>query len=231
VDGDGVRFSFNLRFPGQYYDVETKLHYNYFRDYNPATGRYVQSDPIALSGGLNTYDYVQAAPIGIIDPLGLDGQTAANWAKIMQSVVNDGMYQFWDPHSESRGRLTELLDGRGAPKCNVFVWDALSNGGNPPPLIDGRIPTTADWISGKVQGYHRLPVIEKPKYGDVIVLDGHMGLYAPLPDGSPGTISAATNTDPRQLPNFFEMNKLLHNNWGFREGQQPAIYRCDCDAR
>ncbi len=48
--GLGV-FPFNLRFPGQYYDAETGLHYNYFRDYDPSIGRYVESDPIGLMGG------------------------------------------------------------------------------------------------------------------------------------------------------------------------------------
>ena len=43
-----------LRFPGQYYDQESDKHYNFFRDYNPNTGRYVQSDPIGLFGGVNT---------------------------------------------------------------------------------------------------------------------------------------------------------------------------------
>ena len=43
----------NLRFPGQYYDQETGLHYNYFRTYDPETGRYVESDPIGLGGGLS----------------------------------------------------------------------------------------------------------------------------------------------------------------------------------
>ena len=49
MDGDGNRFVYNLRFPGQYFDQETDLHYNYFRDYDPATGRYVQSDPTGES--------------------------------------------------------------------------------------------------------------------------------------------------------------------------------------
>ena len=46
VDGDGNIFKLNLRFPGQYYDVETGKHYNINRDYDPVTGRYIQSDPI-----------------------------------------------------------------------------------------------------------------------------------------------------------------------------------------
>ncbi len=50
-DADGINYQFNLRYPGQYFDGETGLHYNYFRDYDPGTGRYVQSDPIGLAAG------------------------------------------------------------------------------------------------------------------------------------------------------------------------------------
>jgi uncharacterized protein RhaS with RHS repeats len=49
------------------------IHYNYFRDYNPATGRYVQSDPIGLAGGINTFGYAGGNPVKWNDPLGLRG--------------------------------------------------------------------------------------------------------------------------------------------------------------
>jgi RHS repeat-associated protein len=64
-------FEFALRFAGQYADRETNLAYNYFRDYDSALGRYVESDPIGLDGGLNTYAYVTAAPTSWTDALGL----------------------------------------------------------------------------------------------------------------------------------------------------------------
>jgi len=65
-----------LSFPGQYYDQETGLHYNYFRYYNPQTGRYITPDPIGLEGGINLFAYVNN-PINWTDPEGLasSGQT------------------------------------------------------------------------------------------------------------------------------------------------------------
>jgi RHS repeat-associated protein len=66
-------FDLPLRFGGQEHDAETGLHYNYFRDYDASIGRYVESDPIGLLGGINTYAYVRNTPITNLDMLGLMG--------------------------------------------------------------------------------------------------------------------------------------------------------------
>ena len=63
----------NLRFPGQYYDQETGLHYNYYRYYDPGVGRYDREDPVGLVGGVNLFAYVDNNPINLYDYLGFFG--------------------------------------------------------------------------------------------------------------------------------------------------------------
>jgi len=75
VDGDGSSITLNVRFPGQYYDAESGLHYNYYRTYDPESGRYVTSDPIGLAGGLNTFGYAFQNSLKYFDTLGLDANT------------------------------------------------------------------------------------------------------------------------------------------------------------
>lgn len=81
-------FEFPLRFPGQYADQESNLFYNYFRDYDSAIGRYVESDPIGLQGGINTYAYVDADPLSLVDPNGELGVAGA----IIGDIAGGAMY-------------------------------------------------------------------------------------------------------------------------------------------
>ncbi|OJY97062.1 MAG: hypothetical protein BGP25_12190 [Lysobacterales bacterium 63-13] len=82
-----------LRYPGQYFDAESGLHYNYFRDYEPGTGRYVESDPIGLGGGNSTYAYTRSAPLGRTDHLGLWGSQKTRYIHqwSWQRVAPQGM--------------------------------------------------------------------------------------------------------------------------------------------
>lgn len=87
-DGDGTATTINLRFPGQYYDRESGLHYNWHRYYDPRVGRYISADPIGLDGGLNLYGYVGGNPVNWIDPLGLMEQKPPAGIPGMGSISN-----------------------------------------------------------------------------------------------------------------------------------------------
>lgn len=94
-DGDRQETVINLRFPGQYYDAESGLYYNWNRYYDPATGRYITVDPIGLAGGPNPYQYAESNPLKYIDPTGLLGYSG------MPPGVQGGPGQNTTPSSPS----------------------------------------------------------------------------------------------------------------------------------
>ena len=117
----------NLRLPGQEFDVDTGLHHNGFRDYAPGWGRYLQSDPIGLLGGMNTYVYVGANPVNLTDPLGLfDFQPVwADFKAGYQLGAQQGILQGIElglSDAYSRGVLPQLPP---TPQCVIALENKL----------------------------------------------------------------------------------------------------------
>ena len=94
----GSSAQINLRLPGQYYDRETGLHHNYFRDYSAQQGRYIQSDPIGLWGGVVVYSYAGGNALIFYDPYGLFGMDDV-WGAVYQATngwtPSQGTMDFW----------------------------------------------------------------------------------------------------------------------------------------
>ncbi|MCI5209894.1 MAG: RHS repeat-associated core domain-containing protein, partial [Candidatus Electrothrix sp. ATG2] len=102
----------NLRFPGQYFDAETGLHYNWNRYYDPETGRYIAADPIGLDGGINLYAYVGSDPVNKVDLAGLvEGDMpsqyppghGSDWIDHGDGTYTDPNGNYWRPHPEDKG--------------------------------------------------------------------------------------------------------------------------------
>ena len=119
-----VNITNNLRFPGQYYDAESGLNYNLMRDYDPTLGRYIQSDPIGLMGGVNLYGYVDGNPLVRRDTIGLfeipnlhDTFNAAN--SILSRSVNGALGTILAPAVTAAGNqfVGSLFGGASASEA------------------------------------------------------------------------------------------------------------------
>lgn len=151
--------TFNLRYPGQYFDPETKLHYNYFRTYAPSTGRYTQGDPIGLDGGWNRFGYVEGNPLHHVDPRGLDNPGMGPYA-VGASVyyysggpghvgvsVNDSRSFGYYPTSPSKTNYELIFPGvPGTVELDKFYQSQ---------------PDKAVWLEGSVESVELLKRIIK----------------------------------------------------------------------
>jgi len=146
-DGNSVAFDLPLRLPGQRYDAESGLHYNYFRDYDPSLGRYGESDPLGLLAGLNTYAYVGGQPLIFVDP---SGEQRRLWPRVNprhmeelqrnlpDHLITEGAKSATTPEGfgeavgkyickATGGRIRSSYDSCTLEGCNVFLQGASAN--------------------------------------------------------------------------------------------------------
>lgn len=188
VDGDTQLFQFNLRFPGQYFDSETGLNYNYYRDYDPQIGRYIQSDPIGLRGGINTYAYVGNAPTMLIDPFGLidlkvpgaGGETSIH-ANPGPDVVPPGARREHLPHHIHVGN-------NSGPRISTDTFEPLTP--DDARRLTQKQKKFCKNLSDQLKGMIRDRQRSVFKYGKV------MSILAALPAVSLDSLTAACKQDP-----------------------------------
>lgn len=133
-------FVFNQRFPGQVFDAETGNFQNSHREYSPLIGRYIESDPIGLGGGINTYGYVGGDPLNKIDPSGLQivlpgglplpgvGGASAEQNKALakslaRAMENNDPKKTYQTYTRYNPRTNQCYSGRtsgyGTPQQNI----------------------------------------------------------------------------------------------------------------
>jgi len=126
----------NLRFPGQYFDAETGLHQNWFRDYSTSMGRYVEPDPLSLvdSGDSNPYRYARGNPVGLVDPMGLRVRVCCrpSVGRFDHCYIEEqtgGRRRTWALHNQNEDSIPwfYLLDP--TPSCQLRRDDPTDQGG------------------------------------------------------------------------------------------------------
>jgi RHS repeat-associated protein len=147
----------NLRFPGQYFDAETGLHYNWNRYYDSGTGRYVTEDPIGFNVRINLYLYLFSNPQNYIDPRGLGPYCGSGWSETFVSDAPNGYTHFGDccrKHDECYDHKNPEDCGKDQKKCDDDLYKCLSDGCKNGPYPDWA-PQIPQFAGGPPEPDHR----------------------------------------------------------------------------
>ncbi|HPF26762.1 MAG TPA: RHS repeat-associated core domain-containing protein, partial [Steroidobacteraceae bacterium] len=175
-------FKYHLRFPGQYFDIETNLAYNYFRDYDSAIGRYVESDPIGLKGGISTFGYAKQSPIMWFDP---DGRCACSGG-VWDQDRGDVSFSLALGGYIGGGRIYLTCRSNPSVKCSIHMF--CIGGG---PIIGGGLVWNLYGVVRDAPSSQNLTGwTEWQVTGSVPIVSGQ----APTPSsGSGGSVAAGIN--------------------------------------
>ena len=178
-----------LKFPGQIEDLETALNQNWHRDYDAELGRYVQSDPIGLMGGINTYTYVEGNPLIAVDPWGLDSLRFNGSS--LNAYDDDGNFsQSW-PAVSGKPESCQCRDDQGRkdfgpiPEGNYSVDPAKTN---------RRRTWKRNWGSRRSWGNVRTPIEPGPG-NDIAGRDGGFYMHGGDVPGSAGCIDLTNSNE------------------------------------
>jgi RHS repeat-associated protein len=208
----GSVFSYNQRFPGQIFDKETNSHYNYYRDYDPQTGRYIESDPIGLAAGVNTYVYVASNPISGVDVLGL-AQCSVNFSGGQSAAL---VCVPADPTSPPLSiPVASGNNGQGTHCKNNLECDAIASRG-PLPAGDWKWNVNGPGAANsKPNGRRLVPLPNTDTHGRAgFLTHSCLNAFGPSANGpycSEGCITGSSN-DMQRLNHLLQLepNSTLH---------------------